>query len=87
MSSAAEKLTDHETIRAWAEARSGEPAKVETGGEGGILRFKFGATDEDLMPTTWDEFFAIFDDNNLALLAQEETASGETSRFTKFVQR
>ena len=36
---------------------------------------------------TEDEFFEIFDKNHLALLEQDETASGKTSRFAKFVNR
>ncbi len=36
---------------------------------------------------SWDEFFEKFDENNLAFLYQEELASGETSRFFKFVKR
>jgi hypothetical protein len=31
------------------------------------------------------EFFRIFDENGLAFLYQDKTASGNTSRFTKFV--
>lgn len=85
--SSAETLTNHDEIRQWAEARKGRPAKVETSGEGGILRFDFGEKDEKLTEISWEEFFQIFDDNKLALLAQEETADGKTSRFSKFVAR
>lgn len=55
---------------------------VETGGEGGVLRFDFGAPVEEPTQMSWDEFFAIFNDSDLALLAQEETASGAGSRFS-----
>ena len=86
--SAAEKITDHEKIQAWAEARGGRPAKVkDTKGPGGILRFDFQEPDEKLQEIGWDEFFKIFEDNKLALLEQEETKSGATSRFFKFVER
>ncbi|MFN3513757.1 MAG: hypothetical protein ACK41C_11965 [Phenylobacterium sp.] len=88
--SEARKLTDHDEIRSWAEARGGRPAKVagtERGGEGGILRFDFGEKEERLEEISWDEFFEIFDENELALLEQEETKSGEVSRFSKFVNR
>lgn len=36
---------------------------------------------------TWDEWFRAFEDNKLALLIQEETASGERSNFNKLVSR
>jgi hypothetical protein len=83
----AEKLTDHQQIRQWAEARGGRPSKVETGEPGGILRFDFGDDDARLTPISWNEFFQIFEDNRLAVLAQDETADGRISRFVKFVER
>lgn len=86
--------TDHDEIRHWAEQRGAHPATVrgtEGAGEGaGILRFDFedfGAGEETLEPLTWDEFFRKFDEANLALVYQDETESGGTSRFAKFVQR
>jgi hypothetical protein len=86
--SAAEKITDHKKIQEWAESRGGKPAKVrDSKGPGGILRFEFQDPDDKLEPIEWDEFFKIFEDNKLALLEQEETASGATSRFAKFVAR
>lgn len=88
--SQAEKITDHEQIRKWAEDRGGRPAKVSGVGAGegdGILRFDFGEKEPSLEPISWEEFFEIFEENDLALLEQEETRSGETSRFSKFVQR
>ena len=88
--SAAEKITDHKKIQAWAEARGGKPAKVsDTAGKGGdgVLRFDFGRDDEGLEVIEWDEFFKIFDDSKLALLEQEETKDGDKSRFSKFVAR
>jgi hypothetical protein len=75
--------TDHEAIRTWVEDRDGRPAAVRTGEQGGILRIDFGDAEEALEPIEWDEFFRIFDDNNLAFLHQEEGRS----RFNKFVER
>ena len=77
---------DHDTIRKWAEARDGHPAKVDTGGEGGILRIDFGEPEDSLTPIGWDEFFEIFDENGLDFLYQDKTADGGTSRFNKFVK-
>ena len=36
---------------------------------------------------TWDEFFQAFDENNLALVVQAETKSGQKSNFNKLVSR
>ncbi|OLP53542.1 hypothetical protein BJF92_05090 [Rhizobium rhizosphaerae] len=79
--------TDHQTIRDWAESRDGHPAKVKGAKDGGILRFDFGEPEESLEQISWDEFFEIFDGNGLALVYQDETADGKTSRFCKFIDR
>ena len=87
----AKTTTDHDEIRQWAEARGGRPASVKgTGGEddAGILRINFpGGAEDSLEDISWEQFFAAFEDNNLALLYQEETASGDESRFFKLVNR
>ncbi len=86
--SSAEKITDHEEIKAWAQERGGRPSKVKgVGGDGGILRFDFQEPDDKLEEISWDELFKIFDERKLALLEQDKTASGATSRFFKFVER
>lgn len=81
--SSAEPVTDHNKIRKWAQTHGGRPAKVETGGKGGILRLDFREKDENLTEISWDEFFEIFEDSDLALLLSKD---GE-SRFNKFVSR
>jgi hypothetical protein len=82
--------TNHETIRKWAEARGGKPARVkgteDRSGEG-ILRFDFAEPDEKLEPISWEDFFTTFDDRGLALIYQDKTADGKQSRFAKFVRR
>lgn len=85
--SKATTTTDHSVIRKWAEDRDGHPAKVSTSGDGGILRIDFGEAEEQLEEIGWDEFFRIFDENNLAFLHQNSTESGGISRFNKFVER
>lgn len=87
------RTIDHEIIQTWAEARGGKPAIVDatkTGegdSESGLLRIDFGEKNEEFDEISWDEFFRIFDENNLAFLYQEETGDGEESRFCKFVER
>jgi hypothetical protein len=56
---------------------------VKTKGEGGILRIDFGEPEENLKEVEWDEFFKVFDENDLAFLYQDEGGS----RFNKFVAR
>ena len=83
----AQTTTDHDAIRAWAEARGGRPARVEGTGEGGLLRIVFGGDDDKLEEIDWDEFFAVFEDRGLAFLHQDKTADGSESRFFKLVER
>jgi hypothetical protein len=87
------RTIDHETIRRWAEERSGKPARVPgTGDRGdvGLLRIDFPENndeEDDLEEISWDEFFEKFDEKRLAFVYQERTAGGEPSRFNKFVSR
>lgn len=84
--------TDHEEIRRWAEERKAKPSCVRgTGGKNdvGMLRLDFpGYTGEDkLEHIEWEDWFDKFDERQLALLYQEETASGDKSNFNKLVSR
>ncbi len=88
----AEPITDHRRIREWAEARGARPARVKgTGGKGdiGMVRLDFPgySGEETLEPISWEEWFKAFEENKLALLVQEETASGQKSNFNKLVSR
>ena len=90
---AAERTTDHETIRKWVEARDAVPATVEGTGDGGedvgILRIDFpdATPDPQLKKIGWEEFFDKFEESELAFLYQEKTDDGSLSRFCKFVSR
>ena len=82
--------TDHKVIREWAEARDGKPAIVEGTDKngGGLLRINFpGYAEDNLKEVSWDEFFEIFDENDIEFLYQEETKDGGESRFFKFVNK
>jgi hypothetical protein len=84
--------TNHDTIKQWVESRGGFPATVRStkeDGEPGILRIDFpGYSGQDsLERIEWDEFFDKFEENDLALLYQEETKGGDESRFCKLVSR
>jgi hypothetical protein len=88
--SSAKTTTNHNEIRKWVEKRGGHPALVastENSRGGGLLRIDYdepGGNDDDrLHRISWDEFFRIFDENDLAFLYDPE---GD-SRFTKFVSK
>ena len=90
----AKVTTDHDEIRKWAKARGGRPAAVRSTrskDSTGIIRIEFpgapNAKDDNLEEISWEEFFEKFDESNLALLYQEETASGQPSNFNKLVGR
>jgi hypothetical protein len=92
MAGQAKTTTDHETIQRWVEERGGKPACVKgTGGkaDAGLLRVDYPgySGEETLQEITWDEFFKAFEENRLAFLYQEETRSGEESRFSKLISR
>ncbi len=85
-------LTDHDQIRRWAEERDAQPACVRgTGSEEdvGMIRLDFpGYSGEtSLEPIDWDEWLQKFDENNLALLVEDQTARGEQSNFNKIIGR
>lgn len=84
--------TNRDEIQNWVEERGGSPARVKgtaEAREGGLLRIDYpGFTgEESLEKITWQEFFAAFDDNRLAFLYQDKLESGETSRFSKLIDR
>ncbi len=82
--------TDHDEIRRWVSERGGFPARVKgTDEKGGVLRIDYpGYSGEETLQTiTWTEFFKGFERNQLAFLYQEETQSGEESRFSKLISR
>jgi len=79
--------TNHSEIQKWAEEREGKPSIVKNTGKngGGLLRINFpGYAEDNLEDISWDEFFKIFDENELEFLYQENTRDGSTSRFNKF---
>src|SRR5579863_3319180 len=90
MANLSKTTQDHEEIQRWAEERGGKPSHVKGTGKGddvGILRIDFpGYSGEgSLEEISWDEWFDKFDERNLALLYEEETAGGERSNFNKIV--
>ena len=92
MASETRTTTDRDEIRRWVEQHDGSPAAVRrtrSNDSAGVLRFDFpgGAGEDELEHIDWDDWFDAFDDNNLALLYQEQKSSGEDSTFFKLVSR
>ncbi|MGB3183012.1 MAG: hypothetical protein WBB45_16590 [Cyclobacteriaceae bacterium] len=83
------KTTSHDEIKKWAKEHDASPVKVKsTGGSSGegLIRLALeghSKGDDDLEEMTWDEFFKIFDDNNLAMLYDKES----NNNFFKLVSR
>jgi hypothetical protein len=63
--------------------RTGRP------GDPGLLRIDFPGYSgkQSLREISWEEFFQAFEENQLAFLCQDRTATGQLSRFSKFVSR
>jgi hypothetical protein len=86
------RTIDHDEIRAWVEERGGKPATVKRTSDKkgpGILRIDFpGYSGEGtLEEISWEDFFAKFEEAQLAFVYQVATADGEMSRFSKLVKR
>ncbi len=71
----AETTTDHDAIIKWAESKGGKPAAVESthqAGDVGIIRIMFpdspNSEHDSLTEISWDDFFAEFEQRQLALL-------------------
>lgn len=85
--------TDHDEIKRWAKARGGKPTAVKgtsrSKGDVGMIRIDFpGYSGKGkLEPISWDEWFEKFDESNLAMILQDETAKGQKSHFNKLVAR
>jgi hypothetical protein len=93
MSGTSKVSTNHETIKKWAEDRGGKPSTVVGTGDdnnnAGLLRIDFPGRrgKGSLTEISWEEFFQKFEEKQLALLYQDQTASGKISRFNKIIKR
>lgn len=85
----ATRTIDHAEIREWVESLGGQPALArDTLDPGtGILRIDFGEQEEPLEAISWDDFFKIFEDNDLAFLYQDQAPDGSPSYLCKLVSR
>jgi hypothetical protein len=83
------RTIDHDEVKDWIVSRGGSPAAIEGTFDGygnGVLRVDFGATDEALDELSWEDFFRVFDDNDLAFVYESESG-GIESYVCSFVAR
>ena len=83
------RTIDHEEIKQWIEERGGRPlALVSTRSGGtGTLRIDFGDMEQDTEQISWEDFFRLFEQSDLAFIYEERTGDGETSLTYTFVAR
>ncbi|WP_280276445.1 hypothetical protein [Nocardia wallacei] len=83
--------TEPAVIRSWAEHRGARPAVASDPGrpEGPEpLRINFpGYREDGLREVSWDEWFRLFDDRELAFVFREQTAEGGPSSFYRLDSR
>lgn len=93
MTSWARATTDHDEIRRWAAQRGAAPARAASAAEDVpdhaplCLAVPGMSGQGSLEPISWDQFFRAFDAEELALVYQERTATGERSFFCRVVRR
>ena len=74
-------------IRAWAEERKARPA-TNPGGDPEnprVLLLDFPGYTEGLQPVSWETWFRVFKDRDLAFLFQQHTKAGRQSNFFRLV--
>jgi len=79
-----------EVVEDWARRRNAEPAAATFGDDGRprVLRFDFqGGPDRggsELKRVSWDDWWQVFEDRDLAFVYQEKTSDGNESNFFIF---
>ncbi len=86
--------TDHQAIKEWVSRRDGRPAIAKRPEEVSHLRllhvtFPHTSEAEAVVEITWDEFFEVFEEKELAFLrySQDELIIGDEAHFYQFVNR
>jgi len=90
-------ITDHESIKAWAIARSGRPQAIdaiESEGDKIGLRIDFSGDQDEAYHIrertrniTWEEFFEIFENQKLAIIVSPNANSHNASYDYRFIKR
>lgn len=71
------RTAKHDVVKAWAEARSGKPARIK--GTTDALKIDLGAVDEGFEPhpvpaleaVSWEDWFSTFDEKELAFVFED----------------
>ena len=84
--------TDRDEISRWAKERNGRPVSVShdplnPNGSRIQIDFLYDKYDDNVCQISWEEFFDVFDREELALVYQTETEGGRLSRFGRIVRR
>ena len=92
MSGETKVTTNHEEIRRWASDRGGRPVMLQhdlANPRAAELQIDllFHKYDDRKKEVSWDDFFARFEGDQLALVYQTETEGGKLSRFARIVRR
>jgi hypothetical protein len=59
----------HDKVRAWAESRGAKPARVK--GTSDALKLKIGDDETSWEVISWDDWLAVFDEKEFALVFEE----------------
>ena len=63
------RTVKHDRITAWVARRHGVPARVRSTTD--AIRIKIGNDDPRCEPISWEQWFEIFDGNNLAFVYED----------------
>lgn len=85
-----ETTIDHETIRTWVERRGSTAARVTEAADddpGSLAVVPEDTDDDSVERIPWEEFFRIFEEENLAFVYQAERDDPDERWFCRFVDR
>lgn len=92
METALKVTTDHQTIKAWAQKYHGRPQRMDMGGVT-FIRIDFPGKGDDAFLSdkprpfiSWDEFFAIFEEDGLAFIYEEDDVTDPSLAY-HFIKR
>ncbi len=69
MSHGLRRTIKHDVVRAWADARGGEPARVR--GTTDALKIRIGAAETGYESFAWKDWLAVFDEKELAFVYED----------------
>lgn len=79
--------TDRARIKAWAERRHARPSREKGSSRAWPIALGSGPLDPASVEIGWDEFFAEFDNAQLAFAYRDEAPDGRLDDLHEFVRR